>query len=289
MVLGPISRPTPTASQVLIKVYASALNPVDLVRDSFEVTDIFPIVVGYDVAGVVESVGSDVTTLKRGDRVYGDVMRNSNGPKVSGTIAEYCVADADLLSHIPDGFSFTHAAALPVVVFTALQSFDITGCKQGDKVFISGGAGGVGIHAMQVAKAEFGVSQVATTASAAKKEFVQSYGADIIVDYKTQDAGEVLSGWADVVLDTTKETDMGQRILREGGELVTISDFSKPVKTVVLEPSKQFLERTNRMLKNGTLKPVIDTVYPLSKALDAVKHQEGGRSKGKVMIKVQDE
>ena len=289
MVLGPIPRPTPTASQVLIKVYAAALNPVDFVRDNPEVADVFPIVVGYDAAGVVESVGSEVTTFKPGDKVYGDVMPTSLGPKVSGTIAEYCAADANLLSLIPDGVSFTEAAALPLVVSTALQCFDTAGCKKGDKVFISGGAGGVGIHAMQVAKAEYGVSQVATTASAAKKDFVQSYGADIVVDYKTQDAGEVLSGWADVVLDTTKETDMGQRILKEGGELVTIIDFSKPVKTVVLEPSNRFLVRTNRMLENGTLKPVIDTVYPLSKALDAVKHQEGGRSKGKVVIKVQDE
>jgi NADPH:quinone reductase-like Zn-dependent oxidoreductase len=139
----------------------------------------------------VDDVGSDVTSLQVGDHVFGFIERRRVEPKTSRAVAEYAVVDANL-------------------------------------VFVSGGrAGGVGIHAFQIAKSHFGGKVVATTA---KIDFCKQYGADIVVDYKTKNAGEMLKGWADVVFDTKIEVEMGKLILKEsaGSDLCTIADFLVP-------------------------------------------------------------
>ena len=286
--LGDIPKPSPGEGQVLLKVHAAALNPVDIKRGSPE--DSFPIVIGYDVAGVVESLGSgDTCGLSLGDRVFGDVMAVSLGPKVTGSIAEYCVCNANLLARIPEGGSFENYAALPVAGGTAIEGLELANVQQGDKLFISGGAGGVGIHAMQIAKVKFGVSEVATTASKGKFETVKKYGADRIVDYKSEDAGELLKEWADAVFDCTAETDMAKKIVKPGGQIISIAAFGvSGVKSFPLTPTAKQMQSLAEMVAAGTLVPVIDTIYQFEDACQAVQHIKGGRSTGKVIVKVSD-
>lgn len=289
--IGTLPIPTPTADQVLICVHAAALNPVDLLRSSVPIPDeTFPVVTGYDVAGIVKSVGASVTSFKPGDRVFGNIQKEAVGPKTSGSVAQYCVSDPELLALIPEGSSYVDAAALPLAATSAIQAFEMTEVKKGENVFVSAGAGGVGIHAIQIARNMFGAAEVATTASAAKADFVRMYGADHVVDYKTEDAGEVLKGWADVVLDSTQEIDMEKRVMKEGGRLVSIKAFGRDdVKSFMLEENKGLMEKTAKLLRDGKLRPVIDSVYSLEEAVKAVEHLAGGRAMGKVVVKIRDD
>eukprot|EP00177_Eucheuma_denticulatum_P007719 GFKZ01014041.1.p1 GENE.GFKZ01014041.1~~GFKZ01014041.1.p1 ORF type:complete len:310 (+),score=52.20 GFKZ01014041.1:588-1517(+) len=285
---GQLPRPSPNSNQVLIRVHAAALNPVDIARANFSIhEEKFPVVTGYDVAGVVEAVGELVTSFKKGDRVFGDIQAISSGPKASGSVAEFCVSDHHLLAPIPDGISFESAAALPVAACTAIQAFDVLALKEGDKVFISGGAGGVGIHAIQIARALYGAAEVATTASSAKIDFVRMYGADRVVDYRKEDAGKILEGWADVVLDCTTETEMAKRIVKAGGSMLSVAAFGVPaVRSLELVPGKELMEKTAALAGSGKLTPVIDIVYPIEEAMKAIEHLESKRAKGKIIVKV---
>lgn len=286
--IGQLPLPNVNPNQVLIRVHAGALNPVDLARANFSnPEEKFPVITGYDVAGVVEAVGDSVNSFKKGDRVFGDIQAISSGPKTSGSVAEFCISDHEMLAPIPYGISFESAAAAPVAACTAIQAFDILGLKKGDKVFISGGAGGVGIHAIQIARALYEAAEVATTASAAKIDFVRMYGADRVVDYRQEDAGKILECWADVVLDCTTETEMAKRIVKAGGSILSIAAFGVPgVPSLGLVPGKELMEKTAALMGSGKLTPVIDTVYPFEEAVKAVEHLASKRAKGKIIVKV---
>lgn len=289
--VGTVPIPTPTPDQVLICVHAAALNPIDLLRSSLPIPDeAFPVITGYDVAGIVKSVGASVTSFKPGDRVFGNIQKDSVGPKTSGSVAQYCVSDPELLAHIPEDCSYVDAAALPLVAASAIHAFEVTEVKKGDKVFVSAGAGGVGIHAIQIARNMFGAAEVATTASAAKADFVRMYGADHVVDYKSEDAGEVLKGWADVVLDSTQEIDMERRVMKEGGRLVSIKAFGRDdVTAFSLQVTKDLMEKTAHLLGEGKLRPVIDSIYSLEEAVEAMEHVASGKAMGKVVVKIRDD
>lgn len=209
---------------------------------------------------------------------------------MSGSVAEYCVSDPELLVLIPDGWSSVDAAALPLAACTAVKAFELAQLKKGEKVFITAGAGGVGIHAIQIARNMFGATEVATTASAAKTEFVSMYGTDFVVDYKKEDAGAVLKGWADVILDSTQEIEMDKSVLKEDGRLVTIKAFdAEGVIPLVLEAEKNLMEKVARLLEEGKLRPVVDTVYSLEEAVKAVEHIANGKAMGKIVVKIRDD
>lgn len=290
-IVGTVPIPTPTADQVLIRVHAAALNPIDLIRSSISIPDeIFPVITGYDVAGVIEAVGASVSSFKPGDPVFGNIQGEPAGAKASGSVAQWCVSDPQLLALIPDGCSYAHAAALPVAACSAIKAFELAQVKNGERVFISAGAGGVGIHAIQIARSLFGAAEVATTASKAKTNFVKMYGANRVVDYKNEDAGEVLKGWADVVLDSTKEIEMERRVLKEGGRLVSIKAFGvEGVTAFMLESNKELIEQTARLLGEGKLRAVIDSIYSLDEAVKAVERVASGRSMGKVLVRICDD
>ncbi|XVF14109.1 hypothetical protein REPUB_Repub09cG0029000 [Reevesia pubescens] len=190
--------------QVLIKVVAAGLNPVDFKRMNgmFIQTDSpLPTVPGYDVAGVVLKVGSQVKTLKEGDEVYGDINEKGlDHPKRYGTLAEYTAAEEKLLALKPKNLSFVEAAGIPLAIETAYEGLEKTGLSAGQSILVLGGAGGVGTMVIQLAKHVFGASKIAATSSSAKLELLKTLGADLAIDY-TKDNFEELQEKFDVVYD----------------------------------------------------------------------------------------
>lgn len=286
--LGELPKPAPSDGEVLIKVHAASVNPLDIKRHLIMKDEKFPMLAGYDVAGVIEELGGgDTGTLKVGDRVFGEVMGTISAPKTTGAFAEYTVVNASNLALIPKDSSFETMAATPIAIGTCFLACDELGVGKGTKIFISGGAGGVGIHAVQIAKKVFGAAEVATTAREAKKAFVKQHDVDIIVDYKKEDAGDVLKGWADVAFDCTGEPDMAVKIVKEGGKIVSIVDMANPAaKFLIIVSGSKLMGRIAEAVSEGKLKVEIDTVYSLDDGLKAIQHVLDGRAKGKVVIKV---
>ncbi|EYU22492.1 hypothetical protein MIMGU_mgv1a009679mg [Erythranthe guttata] len=196
--------PEPADDQVLIKVFAAALNPIDYKRrlGFFKSTDSpLPIVPGYDVAGVVVKVGGEVKQLKVGDEVYGDIIEKAfDGPKQIGTLAEYTVADEKLLALKPKNLDFGQAASIPMAIETAYEGLERARFSDGKSILVLGGAGGVGSFVIQLAKHVFGASKVAATSSTAKLELLEKLGADLPIDY-TKENFEDLPEKFDVVYD----------------------------------------------------------------------------------------
>ncbi|CAN8076480.1 unnamed protein product [Agarophyton chilense] len=281
--LTQVDTPKPNPHQVLIQVHAAALNPIDIKRGLI-VEDQYPIIAGYEVAGVVVAVGNSVTNLSVGDRVFGDIMRESAGEKFSGSLAQFCLSPSDILAVIPTQLTFEQAAALPVAALTAMQAMETMHAKPGHNVFISGGAGGVGIHAIQIAKNVYGAGHVATTASAAKFDFVKKYGADIVVNYRQEDVGEKLKAWADVVMDCVGDVEAGEKIIKEGAQIISVQAFGP--RFMMLQPTAQLMASLVSAVADGKLSAVLDSVHPFSKVHDALERIASGRAMGKVVVNV---
>ena len=229
-----------TKDQVLVKVHAAAINPFDKLvmnGDMDLVTPIegFPHVLSYDAAGVV-SVADSSGKWKVGDEVMFRLFAPSgepNGTKTPyfrGAMAEYCVTSAEFCAKKPNNISFAEAASAPLAGLTALQCLRIAGTKEGSRVFISGGAGGVGSLAIQLAKNIFKASHVVTTASAGEKtDLCKSLGADEVIDYKSQkfeeiysNNGSLLKEQFDVCLDCTGESLKMVQVTKKGGRIICI-------------------------------------------------------------------
>lgn len=285
--IGELPVPTPVEGEVLVRVHAAGVNPVDIKRHLFMKGESFPMMAGYDIAGIVESLGSgDTGGLAVGDKVFGCVVNDAGTSKTTGAFAEFTAVPARLLAVMPDNASFEEMAATPVAIGTAVKVFDLLELKSGMKVFVSGGAGGVGIHAMQIAKSLYGAAEVATTASEAKIPFVKEHGADAVVNYKTESAGEVLNGWADAGMDCTGEPDMVAKIVKEGGKARGIVAPSEVCPFYMLQSSKELMQTIADAVKQGKIKIVIDKVFPFEQGLEAIKYQAAGRAKGKIVIKI---
>ncbi|GAU46172.1 hypothetical protein TSUD_187810 [Trifolium subterraneum] len=179
-----VAVPDVKEDQVLVKVVAAALNPVDGKRrqGKFKATDSpLPTVPGYDVAGIVVKVGSEVKELKVGDEVYGDVNEKAlEGPKQFGSLAEYTAVEEKLLALKPKNLDFVQAASLPLAIETAYEGLERTGFSSGKSILILNGSGGVG---SLLAKQVFGASRVAATSSTRNLELLKSLGADLAIDY----------------------------------------------------------------------------------------------------------
>ncbi|MDC0556880.1 NADP-dependent oxidoreductase [Candidatus Poseidoniaceae archaeon] len=224
-----------TAVNVVIKVHASAINPVDKALLSGDLKMVrpvaeFPHVICYDVAGVVEeadnkgvfSVGQPVFA-----RLFGDVSDGKKTPWFRGSMAEYCVAHTSNVVTKPENISFEEAASIPLVGMTALQVLKTSGLKEGGSIFISGGAGGVGTMAIQLAKHVFKAGRVVTTASKGEKaDLCKTLGADEVLDYKSENFVSVYGTddkKFDVCFDTTAESLEMTNIIKSGGKIVSIS------------------------------------------------------------------
>lgn len=170
--------PSPTATQVRIKVQAASINPDGKMKAIQK--EAFPVIIGYDASGVVDAVGASVTKFKVGDVVFARTTVST-----SGTCAEFCVSEEATVAMKPTTMSVNDAAAIPLAAMTALQMLRKGNMQAGDKVFINAGAGGVGHFAVQIAKA-MGAACVVASASAPKHTFLKSIGADEVVDYKNE-------------------------------------------------------------------------------------------------------
>ncbi|XP_059449536.1 2-methylene-furan-3-one reductase-like [Corylus avellana] len=285
-----VAVPQPKEDQVLIKVVAASLNPVDSKRMRGFFKDIdspLPTVPGYDVAGVVVKVGSQVKNFKEGDEVYGDINDKAlDHPKNFGSLAEYTAAEEKLVALKPKNLSFAEAASLPLAIETAYEGLERTGFSAGKSILVLGGAGGVGTHVIQLAKHVFGASKVAATASTAKLELLKSLGADLAIDY-TKDNFEDLPEKFDVVYDAVGQCDRAVKAVKEGGQVVTIVGPVTPPASIFLLTSKgSILDKLKPYLESGKVKPLIDSKgpFPFSKTVEAFSYLDTNRATGKVVV-----
>ncbi|KAL2559791.1 Quinone oxidoreductase-like protein [Forsythia ovata] len=277
--------------QVLIKVAAAALNPIDFQRrlGKFKAIDSPPpIVPGYDVAGVVVKVGSQVQGLKEGDEVYGDINEKSvEQPKRFGSLAEYTAVEERLLALKPKNLDFAQAASIPLGIETAYEGLERAGFSAGKSILVLGGAGGVGSFVIQLAKQVFGASKVAATSSTGKLELLKSLGADLAIDY-TKENFEDLPEKFDVVYDAVGQRDRAVKAVKEGGSVVVISGgaATPPGFFFSLTSNGEVLKKLSPFLESGKVKPVIDPngPFPLDKVDKALSYLETNRATGKVVI-----
>ncbi|MFE9635404.1 NADP-dependent oxidoreductase [Streptomyces sp. NPDC006463] len=287
-----IERPEPGLNEILVRVHAAGVNPVDWktrATGGLIAWGEVPIV-GWDVSGTVEAVGPGVTLYAPGDEVYG----MPSFPRQAGGYAEYVVGPARHFARKPASLDHAEAAALPLAALTAWQALvDTAGVSSGQRVLIHAAAGGVGHFAVQIAKA-LG-AYVIGTASEAKHGLLRELGADELIDYRSADFAEAVSD-LDVVIDSIGG-DNGKhslKVLKPGGHLVTLpSPDDVPADATgvhtgwtLVEPDYRGLVQIAALVEEGKLRPVIDTVLPLSEAAKAHEIGERGRTTGKIVLTV---
>ena len=313
-----LPEPDVQADDVLIQVHATAVNQLDSKLRNGEFKLILPyrppFILGHDVAGVVVRVGPRVRQFKVGDEVYArpDDFR-------IGTFAELIAVKEDSVAIKPKNITMEEAASLPLVGLTAWQALvEKAQLQKGQKVFIQAGSGGVGTVAIQLAK-HLGAT-VATTTSAGNAALVKSLGADVVIDYKTQDFEDVLRDY-DVVLHSQDDKALAKslRVLKQGGRLISVSgppdpEFGKDIRApglvqlvmrllsagtrrrarklgigysfLFMRAHGGQLQEITRLIEAGAIRPVIDKVFPFDATNEAMAYVEAGRAKGKVVIKV---
>jgi len=314
IVYGDLPTPEPRASQVLVKVAAVAVNPVDTyIRSGAIEFDLpKPFIVGCDLAGTVEAVGPDATRFKPGDRVWGS---NQGLLGRQGTFAEYAAVDECWLYPTPDRVADRDAAAMALVGITAhLGLFRDAGLKMGETVFVNGGTGGVGSSVVQMARA-IGARVITTVGSDEKVQAAKALGANEAVNYKTDDVDEALRSFAPegvgVWFETLREQDLVRAVghLALGGRLILMAGRDSqppfPVGPFYVKDCKVFgfamfnappeeqrkcAAEINRWLAKDRIKPKIDRVLPLSETAAAHKLQEdntlhgAGTLAGKIVL-----
>uniref|UniRef100_A0A2N9H6N3 Enoyl reductase (ER) domain-containing protein n=1 Tax=Fagus sylvatica TaxID=28930 RepID=A0A2N9H6N3_FAGSY len=285
-----VTVPEVKEDQVLIKVVAAALNPVDSKRmlGFFKATDSpLPTVPGYDIAGVVVKVGSHVKKFKEGDEVYGDINEKAiDHPKTIGSLAEYTAVEEKVLALKPNNLSFVEAASLPLAIETAYGALERIGFSADKSILVLGGAGGVGTLVIQLAKHVFGASKVAATSSTGKLELLKSLGADLAIDY-TKENFEDLPEKFDFVYDTVGQSAKAVKAVKEGGQVVTITGPVTPPATFFgVTSNGSILEKLKPYLESEKVKPVIDPKgpFPFSKTVEAFSYLDSNRATGKVVV-----
>jgi NADPH:quinone reductase-like Zn-dependent oxidoreductase len=288
-------RPEPRPNEVLVRVRAAGVNPTDWKhRAGGGFLGEPPFVLGWDVSGVVESVGIGVAAFRPGDEVFGMLSY----PFGHGSHAEYVTAPARTFTHKPAGIDHVQAGALPLVSLTAWQALvERADVQPGQRVLIHAAAGGVGHVAVQIAKARG--AHVIGTASAGKHEFLRSLGADETVDYRETDFAEAVKD-VDVVLDMIGgDTSLRSlRVLRPGGIVVSIlpvgsDEFFQEadrlgVRAVrmLVDADRAGMEEIARLVESGRLRATIAQTFPLAEAARAHALGETGRTTGKLVLVV---
>ncbi|MFC4619939.1 NADP-dependent oxidoreductase [Camelliibacillus cellulosilyticus] len=292
-------KPMPKRGEVLIEIYATSVNPIDWkVREGHLKNRLafhFPIILGWDAAGIIRKVGAEVEDFEVGDRVF---TRPATTEK--GTYAEYIAVHQDLVAKLPENIPFTYAAAVPLAGLTAWQCLvDFADIEKGDRVLIHGGAGGVGSFAIQIAKAK-GATVMATGRSKSI-EIIEQLGADRALNYIT-DSFDGIKDSFDIVLDTIggETQEKSYDLLKNGGVLISVAQppdqgraKKKGVKAgfVWLEPNGKQLKKLAELMKVGQIKPLIDTVFPFGEKelKEAHEKSQEGHAKGKIVIEIKKE
>ena len=287
-------KPVIAPDEVLIKVFASGVNPIDWkVRKGYmkdRVSYTFPLIPGWDVSGQVEEVGKHVKQFKIGDEVYGrpDTTRN-------GSYAEYIAVRESELSYKPKSIDHVHSAAVPLAGLTAWQGLIEHGkLQQAQKVLIQGGSGGVGTYAVQIAK--WKGAKVFATASEKNTEFLKELGADQVIDYHKTDLESKLHD-IDVVFDLIGgDTQLKlAKTLKKNGILVstvgiTNQDAIKQMGiygvSYMAKSTPSDLQQLASLIDQGKLKPIVSKVFPLKNAKEAQELSEEGHTKGKIVLKI---
>lgn len=287
--------PEPKDDQVLVRVIASGVNPADPLILSGRLAEAFgshlPLILGYDVAGVVEKAGARVQKLKVGDAVYGYLL-------FGGGWAQYCLANENEVTAKPRAIDFADAAAVPLAALTAWQALiDAAHLQAGQTVLIHGGSGGVGSFAIQLAK-EKGAKVIAT-ASTANQDLLRQLGADQTIDYtKTKFEDSVRD--VDVVIDSVGRDTLSRSygVVRKGGVIVSLVGRCDPTQlakfgirgvSLSSHPDAKELDEISRLIDAGKLKPVVSNILPLSDAVKATEKAASHHTRGKVVMRVADD
>lgn len=295
--LDEVDEPVPAAGEVSIRVHAAGVNPVDCKTRRKAAPEAWgqtlPFIPGWDVAGVVESVGPGVTAFGPGDQVFGMAAF----PRPGRAYAEVTAAPAADLAVKPATLDSLHAAAAPLAALTAWQAlFDGAQLAAGQRVLIHAAAGGVGHLAVQLAK--WRGAHVIGTASAGNLDLLRSLGADEVIDYtRTPLAGAVAD--LDLVLDPIggETREQSWSLLKPGGLLVSIVGAPDPRTAaahgvralgIFVHPSGPQMAEIASLLAAGTLSPHLDRVYPLADAAATHRQVEAGHVRGKVVLQVAD-
>ena len=312
-----IEKPSIGQKDVLIKVSAAGVNPLDNMIPREEVKMIvpykLPIVAGNEFVGIVEKVGEKVSKFKVKDRVFARLPLNK-----IGAFAEYVSVDENALALVPDYLSDVEAAAVPLTALTIMQALDLMKAESGKTIFISGGTGSVGAMAIPIAKAK-GLT-VITNGSGANRDRVIELGASRFIDYKTEDYVNTLSD-VDYVLDTLggNETEKQMKIMRKGGKVVSLrampnGSFAKRMNLpkwkqfllgiagrkfdkladkygvsydfIFVESNGEQLQEVADLFESLKIKPSIDEVYPFEQINSALDKVANGHSKGKTVIEM---
>ncbi len=311
--------PQPGPRDVLVRVHAAGLNLLDSKIRNGEFKPLLPykppLILGHDLAGVVEAVGSAVTRFAPGDAVF---SRPRDGR--IGTLAERIAVDEDDLAHKPTGVTMAEAAGLPLVGLTAWQALvELAAVRPGMKALIHAGSGGFGSVAIQLAK-HLGAT-VATTASSGNVEMVRALGADVVINYRTQRFETLLSDYDLVVCGQDADTlARSLSVLRPGGRLISISgpptvEFAKAqglnwilqqvmrvlsfgirrkarakgihYNFLFMRADGGQLSRLGTLIEAGAIRPVLDRIFPFEQTNEALAYLETGRAKGKVVVDLQ--
>lgn len=288
-----VPRHDPQPGQVLVRVHAAGVNPIDWkIREGY-LKQLFdyplPLILGTDVAGVVEAVGAGVTTLQVGQDVYGVVDMT-----LSGAYAEYALGYAEAIAPKPQSLDYIHAASVPIAAMTAWQAlFDGADLQPGQTVLIHGAAGGVGGYAIQFAK--WKGAQVIATASAANIDYVKNLGADRAIDYAAQSFEREVQD-VDVVLDLVGGETQARswQMIRSGGVLVStigvpssgIPENIRAIPIFVNPKAAGQLQQIAQLIDNEHIKVTVERTFELAEAAQAQEISQHGHPHGKLVLQV---
>jgi NADPH:quinone reductase-like Zn-dependent oxidoreductase len=308
-----VDKPKIQNKDILLAVKAASINPVDYKIVEGKLKDMLslnlPTTIGFDVSGVVVEKGVDVSNFEIGNEVYARVPQEQ-----MGTVAEFVAVQSDLVAKKPENISFEQASGLPLTGLTAMQALESVGIKEGDRILIHAGSGGVGSFAIQYAKLKGAI--VYTTTSTENVDWVKALGTDRVIDYTSENYKEVANN-LDIVFDTLGDdyTLDAFGIIKAGGKVTSIVgppdketakqmgmiDYKLPEKLSKLieeksavykftwmQPNAKQLNEIKTMVENGSIKPIVDVIYPFEDAIDAYEYLAKGKSKGKVIISLTD-